>query len=96
MGGEENENNMENMATSVYYKKAQKKLKAWEDLRNEVLKRTFQFVGLFPCLCVSCGKEDSPYRCQDCTHYGTFCEQCMLNAHNTINLFHNVEVIKVY
>ena len=84
-----------NETTSLYYQKVEKKQRAWEELRCEALRKIFQFAGQKSCLCVSCGKEDASFRCQDCAHAAMFCEECVLNMHRRVNLYHNVEVLRV-
>lgn len=43
----ESEDDHENM--SIYNKRVERKQKAWEDLRSETIKRTFQFAGQMSC-----------------------------------------------
>ena len=44
---EETSNDHESMST--YNKRVERKQKAWEDLRSETIKRTFQFAGQTSC-----------------------------------------------
>ena len=83
-------------STSAYYQKAEKKQKAWEDLRSEAIKRTFQFAGRSrSSRCIHCGMEGS-FRCKDCGYGATYCEECMLKMHTTINVYHQVEQLQVH
>ncbi len=84
----------ENM--SLYCKKVQRKQKPWEDLRFEALKRTFQFAGQALPSCVMCWcQEEVSFRCKDCSFEAMFCKECLLKVHTRVNLYHNVEVLKV-
>lgn len=85
----------EGVGASLYYKKVQKKQKAWEDLRLETLVRTFQFAGQVSDSCSMCGKEDTSFRCEDCAHEAVFCKECVVKLHSRVNLYHNVEVLRV-
>ena len=81
---------------SLHHKKVQKKQKAWEDLRSETLEKTFQFAGQYILSsCVMCGEENVAFRCLDCSHGATFCQECVLKMHTVVNLYHNVEVLRV-
>ena len=83
-------------STSLHYKKIEKKQKAWEDLRFEAIKRTFQFAGqVLASTCIECGTADSSFRCQDCAYDAKFCKECLIKMHTNINLYHNVEELRV-
>ncbi len=81
--------------TSLYYRKVQKKQKAWEDLRCESLRKTIQYAGQISSSCVMCGEEGASLRCQECAYGAMFCQECALRMHTRINLYHNVEVLRV-
>lgn len=88
------ENNHE--SSSLYYKKIENKQKAWENLRELTIKRTFQLAGksMGNNKCIHCGMEGK-FRCPDCGPLAAFCEDCMLKMHTKINIFHHVEILKV-
>ena len=90
---EDNTNDHESMST--YNKRVERKQKAREDLRSETIKRTFQFAGQTSCPCIICGEKEAPYQCQDCSYNLTFCHDCVVKLHTTINVYHNVEVLQV-
>ena len=81
---------------SAYYAKVQRKQKAWEDLRPEMLIRTFQFAGQnTKSACIICGEKDTSFRCMDCSHGTMFCKKCVLKLHTNVNMHHNIEILKV-
>ena len=83
-------------STSLHYQKVEKKQKAWEDIRFEAIKRTFQFAGqVLTSTCIVCGEADASFRCKDCAYDGTFCEECVVKMHTNINWYHNVELLRV-
>lgn len=80
---------------SLYYKKVEKKQKAWENLREMAIRKRFECVGKrLTQKCISCNMEGE-FRCTDCGPMATFCEKCMLAVHTMINMFHHVEILKV-
>ena len=82
--------------TSLHYQKVEKKQNAWEDLRFEAIKRTFQFAGqVLTSTCIVCGEADASFRYKDCAYDGTFCQECVVKMHTNINWYHNVELLRV-
>ena len=70
-------------------------MKAWENLRELTVQKTFQFAGMFVnSKCIHCDMEVN-FKCTDFGLAARFCEECMLRTHTTINIFHHVEILKV-